>query len=143
MESYRDKTAIVGIGVVALFNDIGRTEWYTACQAIKLAVDDAGLDMKQIDCLVKNVDDGPDQMYIQKGLGMDNLTYAAESHWGTSPMMNAITAVASGRLTMRFTIKQPIEPRVRRNRSQTSAWPGRCERTRSISFGPISIHRSD
>ena len=96
MESYKDKTAIVGIGVVPFSTDIGRTEWYTACQAIKLAVDDAGIDMKQVDCLVKNVDDGPDQMYIQKGLGMDNLTYAAESHWGTSPIMNAITAVASG-----------------------------------------------
>ncbi len=96
MESYKDKTAIVGIGVVPFSIDIGRTEWYTACQAIKLAVDDAGLNMKEIDCLLKNVDDGPDQMYIQKGLGMDNLTYAAESHWGTSPMMNAITAIASG-----------------------------------------------
>lgn len=96
MESYRDKTAIVGIGVVPFSTEMGRTEWYTACRAIKLAVDDAGLEMKRIDGLVKNVDDGPDQMYVQKGLGMDNLTYAAESHWGTSPMMNAITAVASG-----------------------------------------------
>ncbi|MFO8011638.1 MAG: lipid-transfer protein [Dehalococcoidia bacterium] len=96
MESLKDKTAIVGIGVVPFALEMGQTEWYTACQAIKLAVDDAGLDMHDIDGLVKNVDDGPDQMYIQKGLGMDNLTYAAESHWGTSPMMNAITAVASG-----------------------------------------------
>ncbi|MBT4512228.1 MAG: lipid-transfer protein [Chloroflexi bacterium] len=96
MELYKEKTAIVGIGVVPFSTDIGRTEWYTACQAVKLAVDDAGLDMKRVDGLVKNVDDGPDQMYVQKGLGMDNLTYTAESHWGTSPMMNAITAVASG-----------------------------------------------
>lgn len=96
IDSVKDKTAIVGIGVVPFSTSIGKTEWYTASQCIKLAADDAGIDIYDIDGMVKNVDDGPDPSYVQKGLGIDNLTYHSESHWGTSAMMNAVQAVASG-----------------------------------------------
>jgi len=96
IDSTKDKTAIVGMGVVPFSTNIGRTEWYTACQCIKLAADDAGVNIYDIDGMVKNVDDGPDPSYVQKGLGIDNLAYHSESHWGTSAMMNAVQAVASG-----------------------------------------------
>jgi len=96
LESTKDKTAIVGIGVVPFSTNIGQTEWYTACQCIKLAADDAGVNIYDIDGMVKNVDDGPDPSYTQKGLGIDNLTYHSENHWGTSAMMNAVQGVASG-----------------------------------------------
>jgi len=96
IESIKDKTAIVGIGVVDFSTNIGRSEWYTACQCIKLAANDAGLNIYDIDGMVKNIDDGPDPSYVQKGLGIDNLTYHSESHWGTSAMMNAVQGVASG-----------------------------------------------
>jgi acetyl-CoA acetyltransferase len=96
IESIKDKTAIVGIGVVDFSTNIGRSEWYSACQCIKLAADDAGLNIYDIDGMVKNIDDGPDPSYVQKGLGIDNLTYHSESHWGTSAMMNAVQGVASG-----------------------------------------------
>ncbi|MFO8011608.1 MAG: lipid-transfer protein [Dehalococcoidia bacterium] len=95
-ENIKEKTAIVGIGAVDFSTNIGKTEWYTACECIKLAADDAGLNIYDIDGLVKNVDDGPDPSYVTKGLGIDNLTYHSESHWGNSGMMNAIQAVASG-----------------------------------------------
>jgi len=96
VENVRDKTAIIGIGVVDFSTDIGRTEWYTACQAIKLAAEDAGVNIEDIDGMVKSVDDGPDPSYTQKGLGIDNLLYHSENHWGTSAMMNAVHAVAGG-----------------------------------------------
>ena len=92
IESIKDRTAIVGIGVVDFSTNIGRSEWYSACQCIKLAADDAGLNIYDIDGMVKNIDDGPDPSYVQKGLGIDNLTYHSESHWGTSAMMNAVQA---------------------------------------------------
>ncbi len=94
--SIKNKTAIVGIGVVNFSKNIGRSEWYTASQCIKLAADDAGVNIYDIDGMVKNIDDGPDPSYVQKGLGIDNLTYHSESHWGTSAMMNAVQAIASG-----------------------------------------------
>ncbi len=96
IESIKDRAAIVGIGVVEFSTDIGRTEWYTACQAIKLAAEDAGVNIDDIDGMVKSVDDGPDPTYTMKGLGIDNLLYHSENHWGTSAMMNAVHAVAGG-----------------------------------------------
>ncbi|MFO8101289.1 MAG: lipid-transfer protein [Dehalococcoidia bacterium] len=96
IESIKDRAAIVGIGVVDFSTDIGRTEWYTACQAIKLAAEEAGVNIDDIDGMVKSVDDGPDPTYTMKGLGIDNILYHSENHWGTSAMMNAVHAVAGG-----------------------------------------------
>ena len=96
IDSVRDSAAIIGIGVVDFSTDIGRTEWYTACQAIKLAAEEAGVNIDDIDGMVKSVDDGPDPTYTCKGLGIDNLLYHSEHHWGTSAMMNAVHAVAGG-----------------------------------------------
>jgi acetyl-CoA acetyltransferase len=69
---------------------------YLACECVKAAVDDAGLKMEDIDGMVKAVNDPVDALYLQKCLGIDNLTYASDSYWGTSPMLNAVTAIAAG-----------------------------------------------
>lgn len=89
-------TAIVGIATTELAPDAGRTEYSLACEAIKAAVDDSGIGFDEIDALVKDDTDGIDPMYVQKAVGIDNLAYASESHWGTSAMLNAVTAVAAG-----------------------------------------------
>ena len=94
--SIKDATAIVGIGMTEFSTDSGRTEYSSACEAIKAAADDAGVNLGDIDGIVKDVSDGIDPMYVQKAIGIDNLAYASESHWGTSPMMNAVTAIAAG-----------------------------------------------
>lgn len=94
--SVKDATAIVGVATTELSTDSGRTEYSLACEVIKAAADDAGLRLEEIDGLVKDVGDGIDAMYVQKALGMETLSYASDSDWGTSPMMNAVTAVAAG-----------------------------------------------
>ncbi len=96
MDSIKDRTAIVGIGSTEFSTKIGRSEWDTASQCVLEAIEDAGLKPSDIDCLVKNIDDAPDNSYIQKSVGIENLVYASESHWGTSAMADAVTAVASG-----------------------------------------------
>lgn len=88
--------AVVGIATTQLSRDSGRTEYSLACEAIKAAVDDAGIGFDEIDALVKDDTDGIDPMYVQKAVGIDNCTYASESHWGTSSMVNAVTAIAAG-----------------------------------------------
>ena len=80
MESIKDRTAIVGVGVVDFSTNIGRSEWDTASQCVIAAIEDAGLKPSDIDCLVKNIDDAPDNSYIQKSVGIENLAYASESH---------------------------------------------------------------
>ncbi len=96
MDSIKDRTAIIGVGVVDFSTSIGRSEWDTASECVMKAINDAGLKPSDIDCLVKNIDDAPDNSYIQKSVGIENLVYASESHWGTSAMADAVTAVASG-----------------------------------------------
>ena len=96
MKSIKDAAAVVGVATTEFSTDSGRTEYSMACEVIKTAVDDAGLRLEEIDGMVKDVVDGIDAMYVQKALGMETLAYSSDSHWGTSPMMNAVTAIASG-----------------------------------------------
>ncbi len=96
MDNIKDKVAIVGIGATEFYKDSQRTEYSLACEAIKAAVDECGLNIEDIDGMVKDVDDGYDPSYVQKALGIDNLLYASETHWGTSAMMNAVSSVAAG-----------------------------------------------
>lgn len=95
-QGIRGAAAIVGVGMTEFSPDSGRTEYSLACEAIKAAADDAGIDPIEIDGIAKDVFDGIDAMYIQKAVGIDNCTYASESRWGSVPMMNAVTAVAAG-----------------------------------------------
>ncbi|MCC7078014.1 MAG: lipid-transfer protein [Acidimicrobiia bacterium] len=92
----KDKTAIVGIATTDLARDGGRTEYSLACEAVTRAVEDAGLEMADIDGIVKDISDGIDPMYLQKAVGIDNAQYCSDSHWGTSALMTGATAIAAG-----------------------------------------------
>lgn len=96
MRSIKDATAIVGVATTELSKDSGRTEYSLACEVIKAAADDAGIPLDEIDGMVKDTVDGIDAMYLQKALGMETLMYSSDSDWGTTPMLNAVTAIASG-----------------------------------------------
>lgn len=96
MDSIKDTTAIVGVAQTEFSADSGRTEYSLACEVIKAAIDDAGLEPDDIDGVVKDVVDGIDSMYIQKAVGIDKVMYLSDSYFGTIPMLNAVTALASG-----------------------------------------------
>ncbi len=95
-DSIKDQTAIVGVAQTAFSADSGRTEYSLACEVIKAAIDDAGLHPDDIDGVVKDTVDGIDSMYIQKAVGIDKVMYLSDSYFGTIPMLNAVTALASG-----------------------------------------------
>ncbi|TET77030.1 MAG: lipid-transfer protein [Dehalococcoidia bacterium] len=96
----KDNVAIVGIGATEFSKDSGRSEIQMACEAIKEAVDDAGLSMEDIDGLVKFVMDYTDEMHIVSALGIPNLTYFGECGWGggasCATIAHAAAAVAAG-----------------------------------------------
>ena len=96
MPSIKDKVAIVGIGATEFSTKAERTELSLAVEAMKTAVEDCGLEMEEIDGLVKDVDDGFDPSYVQKCLGIDNLLYASESHWGGESGLVSRTATRVG-----------------------------------------------
>lgn len=95
-DSIKDSTAIVGIAQTEFSADSGRTEYSLACEAIKAAIDDAGIDYDDVDGVVKDTVDGIDSMYIQKAVGIDKVMYLSDSYFGTIPLINAVTALASG-----------------------------------------------
>ncbi|MEE8373144.1 MAG: hypothetical protein V3R87_05485, partial [Dehalococcoidia bacterium] len=60
----KDNVAIVGIGATEFSKDSGRSEIQMVCEAIKAAVDDAGLAMEDIDGMVRFTMDYTDEMHV-------------------------------------------------------------------------------
>ncbi len=100
METLKNKTAIVGMGIHEFSIDSGMTEWDMACRSVRDAIDDAGLTPEDIDGIVEYVYDDMDQQHIARTMGMGNLSYFGEGRWGTgaacSQVLRAAMAVAAG-----------------------------------------------
>ena len=96
----KDKVAIVGIGQTEFSIDSGRSELQMACEAIKAAVDDAGLKMEDIDGIVKFTFDFNDETSLVNALGIPKLKFFGECGWGggasVPTILHAATAVATG-----------------------------------------------
>ncbi len=102
VEDYKIKNnvAIVGIGATEFSKDSARSECQMACEAIRDAVEDAGLKIEDIDGLVKFAMDYTDEMHIVSALGIPDLNYFGECGWGggasCATILHAATAVATG-----------------------------------------------
>ncbi|MFC2058682.1 lipid-transfer protein [Chloroflexota bacterium] len=102
MESIRDKTAIVGIGVHDFSKDAKLTRWDMMCRSVRAALDDAGLTPEDIDGIVqyKYEEAGTDEQSIARAMGMGNLTFWGDCPWGSgascSLVLRAAMAVAAG-----------------------------------------------
>ena len=96
----KDRVAIAGIGQSEFSKNSGRSELQLACEAIKAAVEDAGLKMEDIDGLVKFAIDYTDEMHVVSTLGLNNLSFFAECGWGggasCTTVYHAAAAVATG-----------------------------------------------
>ncbi|MFC2058266.1 lipid-transfer protein [Chloroflexota bacterium] len=96
----RDKAAIVGIGATEFSRSSGRSELQLACEAIKAAVEDAGLKMEDIDGIEKYTADRATIPSLVSCLGIPNLTYYGESTHGggatNATALHAATAVVTG-----------------------------------------------
>jgi acetyl-CoA acetyltransferase len=99
----RDQYAISGIGATDFSRDSGRTALTLACQASLAAIADAGLEVADIDGVVRADYDAVQAGDLAHGLGLPNLRY-----WGTSGIggaapcgmvAQAVAAVAAGLAT--------------------------------------------
>ncbi|MBF9032673.1 lipid-transfer protein [Rhodobacterales bacterium HKCCE2091] len=76
------KTSIVGIGQTEFSKDSGRSELKLALEAILAAVADAGLEVDDIDGLVRYTWDHTTEAAIVNALGLDHLNYYGETEFG-------------------------------------------------------------
>lgn len=100
MNGIKDKCAIVGIGETEYSRDSGRSELSLAIEAIKKAVDDAGLSLKDIDGLFKFTVDSNVEEDITAGLGIPYLrAFGQVNQFGGAAcgiVTHAAWAVATG-----------------------------------------------
>ncbi len=100
MEGLRDRCAIVGIGQTEFSKDSGRSEAALACEAIVAAIEDTGLQVTDIDGIVKFTQDANTEVSLVSALGLTNLRFWGEAGYGGSShcavVGHAAMAVALG-----------------------------------------------
>lgn len=98
--SLRDRAAIVGIGQTDYSKDSGRTELALACEAIAAAARDAGIDVAEIDGLVRYDMDSVDEVALTSHAGLKNLRWMSHTGYGgtggNAVIVHAAAAIAAG-----------------------------------------------
>jgi acetyl-CoA acetyltransferase len=99
-DSLGGKAAIAGIGQTEFSKESGRTELQLACEAVKAALDDAGLRPGDVDGMVTFTVDENEEIEVARNLGISDLTFFTRvPHGGgaaAGTVMQAAMAVATG-----------------------------------------------
>jgi len=95
-----NKAAIAGIGATAFSKDSGRSELALAAEAVKKALDDAGLKPADVKGMVTFTIDQNEEVDVARALGCNDLSFYARVPYGggaaTGTLLQAAMAVASG-----------------------------------------------
>src|ERR1700728_3048338 len=78
----KDRVAIVGIGETHVGKRLIATEQELACEAIKRALNDAGIRPSEVDALCSFTMETSDEEVISRDLGMGDITFFARSPIG-------------------------------------------------------------
>jgi acetyl-CoA acetyltransferase len=94
------RAAIAGIGQTEFSKESGRTELQLACEAVKAALDDAGLTPADVDGLVTFTLDNNEEMEVGRSLGIDEVKLFTRVPYGggaaAATVLQAAMAVATG-----------------------------------------------
>jgi acetyl-CoA acetyltransferase len=100
MSSLSGKAAIAGIGATEFSKDSGRSELQLACEAVRDAVADAGLQPSDVDGLVTYTMETNPEIEVARNLGMGDLKLFSRVHYGggapAATVLQAAMAVATG-----------------------------------------------
>lgn len=100
MRTLRNRAAIAGIGQTEFSKASGRSELQLACESIKAALDDAGLQPHEVDGLVTFTLDSSEEAEVARSLGVSSLTMFSRIPYGgggaCAVVMHAAMAVATG-----------------------------------------------
>lgn len=96
----RDRAAIVGIGQTEFSKSSGRSELQLACEAVKAALDDAGLTPGDVDGMTTFTMDTSDEIEVARAIGAGDLTFFSRVPYGGGAaigvVQHAVMAVATG-----------------------------------------------
>ena len=96
----KDKTVIVGAYNTKFSKSSGVSELSLAAQAVKGAIDDAGLKPEDIDGMATFTMDTNDEIEVARAVGCGELTFWGRSHYGggaaTGSLHQAVMAVSTG-----------------------------------------------
>ncbi len=96
----KDEAAIVGIGQTEFSKNSGRSELQLACEAVKAAIADAGLDPADVDGMTTFTLDTSDEIEIARGVGIRDLTFFSRVPHGGGAAIGVIhqaaMAIATG-----------------------------------------------
>ena len=91
---FKDQTAIVGIGQTAFAKSLPETELELACEAVKRALDDAGLKPADVDALACYTSEQTPEFELARNLGLGELHFFSQSPYGGGAACGAIGQVA-------------------------------------------------
>jgi acetyl-CoA acetyltransferase len=122
---------IAGIGETQFSRDSGRSELSLATEAIKKAVDDAGMDMQEVDGFISyRMDTTGWPGFLALNLGINDITYWGESNGGgnatCATVAQAVAAINAG-LARTIVVYRSMNGRSGRRFGQawsTDAWVG-------------------
>jgi acetyl-CoA acetyltransferase len=97
---FKDRTAIVGIGLTPFAKKRDQSELSGGCEAIKMALDDAGLAPGDVDGMVRYEIETNTQEKYTRALGIENLGFYGSVEYGggagCGTILHAATAIAAG-----------------------------------------------
>ena len=98
--TFPGQTAIAGIGATEFSKRSGRSELRLACEAVMMALDDAGLQPSDVDGISTFMMDNNPEIEVQRAIGGGPLRFFSRVHYGggaaCAVVMQAALAVASG-----------------------------------------------
>ena len=99
-ELIKDKTAVVGIGQTTLGKGLPDTELSLACQAVSLALDDAGIAPSEVDGLASYTMEPNREVDVARAVGLGDITFFSQVGFGGGAgcgvVGHAAMAVATG-----------------------------------------------
>ena len=78
----KDRTAIVGIGETAFAKSLEPSEKALACEAIALALDDAGIRASEVDAFSSYTMEATEEVEIAKSVGAGDVTFFSQIGYG-------------------------------------------------------------
>lgn len=95
-----DEAAIVGVGQTAYTKNSGVSELQLACEAVRNAIRDAGLQPSDVDGLVTFTMDSSDEVEVARAVGIGDMTFFSQVNYGGGAAVGlvhqAAMAVATG-----------------------------------------------